>query len=258
MGLVKKQSIISTIIVYIGVVIGFINVGYLSPKYFTPEEIGVRSMLFDFATIFTTFSFFGLNAAMVKFHYNFKNGQKLEGYFTYFLLLVLGAFGISIVFLFLNQNLILSIYSDKSPLFLEFIHLIYFLSAFITLNLFLEAIYRCLNDVIVSSTVREVGLRVLFLLFLILYFAKIISFNQFLILFCFSYLIAALSLFLILLSSKSIDFKISPILLSKSFNKNLLQYSFFTFISASSTVLLIESHHFQPKSTDNKETANAT
>jgi hypothetical protein len=51
---IRKQSIYSSIFIYIGFAIGAFNVLYLFPKYFTKEEFGLTRILVDIALILST------------------------------------------------------------------------------------------------------------------------------------------------------------------------------------------------------------
>ncbi len=51
MGIIQKQTLKGSLYSYIGVVIGFLNMGILSPKIFTAEQIGLTQVMLATATI---------------------------------------------------------------------------------------------------------------------------------------------------------------------------------------------------------------
>jgi hypothetical protein len=67
MGIVRKQSIISSIFTYFGFAIGAINILFLFPKYFTPEEIGLTRILLDISLLFATLCTLGAVPMIIKF-----------------------------------------------------------------------------------------------------------------------------------------------------------------------------------------------
>ena len=55
MGIVKKQGIQSGIIIYLGFLLGALNVLYFFPRFFTPEGFGLTRVLLAAATTFAQF-----------------------------------------------------------------------------------------------------------------------------------------------------------------------------------------------------------
>ena len=76
MGIVVRQSIYSSIISYVGVVIGYVNLLYLYPKYLLPEQIGLFRTIQDAAILFTPFAQFGLTQSIFRFYPQLVKDQK--------------------------------------------------------------------------------------------------------------------------------------------------------------------------------------
>ncbi|MFN3667568.1 MAG: lipopolysaccharide biosynthesis protein, partial [Sediminibacterium sp.] len=82
MGSIRKQTIISSVLIYIGFLIGFIN-QYLYTKdgSFTPEEFGLTRIFFDFAQNMTAFGAMGVIPVIYKFYPYYKDNlpfQKID------------------------------------------------------------------------------------------------------------------------------------------------------------------------------------
>ncbi|MHA1695338.1 MAG: hypothetical protein ACTSUG_08765 [Candidatus Helarchaeota archaeon] len=45
MGIIQKQTIKGTIYTYLGVALGFVNIGLLTPKIFSTDQIGLTNIL---------------------------------------------------------------------------------------------------------------------------------------------------------------------------------------------------------------------
>src|SRR4249920_2208767 len=73
MGVVRKQSILSSIFTYIGFAIGAVNILILFPKYFTPEQIGLTRILLDVSLLFATVCTLGSIPITLKFYPFYKN-----------------------------------------------------------------------------------------------------------------------------------------------------------------------------------------
>ena len=55
MGIIIRQSAIATFLTYIGVVIGYVNLLILFPKYMTPDEVGLTRIIQDSAMLMVPF-----------------------------------------------------------------------------------------------------------------------------------------------------------------------------------------------------------
>ena len=95
MGLVIRQSIYSTIISYAGVVIGYINLLYLYPKFLTLEQVGLFRTIQDAAILLSPFAQFGLTQSIFRFYPQFvKTKSESHTFITLMTLLALTGFAI--------------------------------------------------------------------------------------------------------------------------------------------------------------------
>jgi O-antigen/teichoic acid export membrane protein len=88
MGIVHKEGLSSTIISYAGIAIGFVNIALLFPKYFEPQDLGLRSVLTEFSIILSQFAMLGFGTVANKYfpYFQTKEGSHHNG----FLFLILG------------------------------------------------------------------------------------------------------------------------------------------------------------------------
>ena len=98
MGVIQKQSQSGTIYSYVGVVLGFITTGYLWPKVFSTDEIGLMRILVSYAVLFSQFASFGVNSISVKlFPYFRTNDGKHHGFLGLTSLISLSGLIISVI-----------------------------------------------------------------------------------------------------------------------------------------------------------------
>ena len=76
MNKILKQSFWSTIIIYIGVVLGFINSIFLFPKFLSPDQIGLIRQIISASTILIPLATFGVSASYIKFYPTFNISKK--------------------------------------------------------------------------------------------------------------------------------------------------------------------------------------
>ena len=180
MGLVKNQSGWSVVLTYLGIIIGFINIGYLFPKVVSAEHFGLRSVLVEMSILFGYLSTFGLSGAIQKFFYVFsrKGIEKRNSFNTLVLTQLVVGLILVLSIIKLNENYIIEFYTEKSPLFIDYLYLIYPLVIIVAVNLCFENLLIANNESKVSFFVKEVLIRILFLGIVLLLLFNLISFSE--------------------------------------------------------------------------------
>ena len=127
MGIVRKQSILSSIYIYIGFIIGAINILILFPKYFTTEQIGLTRILLDVALLFATLCTLGSIPITLKFFPFYQSYLPKKKNDLPFLTMILGISGSLLLIIFLPylKPLIIRKFGARSPLFVEYFDLVY-------------------------------------------------------------------------------------------------------------------------------------
>jgi len=87
MGIIKKQSIQSTIYNYLGVGLGFLNSAILLPLLLSEEQVGLLWFLNSFSAIFAGFCTLGIPLISVKIFPRLRDESNAhQGYFSFLLL----------------------------------------------------------------------------------------------------------------------------------------------------------------------------
>ena len=73
MGIIKRQGIQNSIISYAGVIIGYINVMVLFPRFLSVEQVGLTRVLPNVAIVLAQLSALGFANAGIKFFPFFRN-----------------------------------------------------------------------------------------------------------------------------------------------------------------------------------------
>lgn len=76
MGIVQKEALNTTILSYIGLVIGYINKGFLFIIFLSTEQIVLVNLLLSVGLLFAHLSNFGLVNAVWRFFPFFRNEEK--------------------------------------------------------------------------------------------------------------------------------------------------------------------------------------
>ncbi|MBF1047077.1 MAG: lipopolysaccharide biosynthesis protein, partial [Porphyromonadaceae bacterium] len=71
--LAAKESILGTLVTYIGVGIGFVTTFFILAKYLTPEEIGLTRLLPELATQLSGLGLLGMTYSLSRYFPFFKD-----------------------------------------------------------------------------------------------------------------------------------------------------------------------------------------
>ena len=180
MGTIQKQGIINTIIIYAGVALGFLNLIIIQPHFLTTDEMGLTRALFALGGLLTTFLLLGSASACVKFFAAFRD--KDSGHHGFLGLILLIAF-IGIIFFgiifYLVQNWLFKVYSANSPLLVTYFFWTFPLGVVMTLSIALNAYSNSHLKTTVPSFLNDVWLRLLLIVFTLVYAFHFISFDFF-------------------------------------------------------------------------------
>jgi O-antigen/teichoic acid export membrane protein len=231
MGIVRKQSIASSIYIYIGFVIGAFNVLYLFPKYLTPEQFGLTRLLQDVAMLIAMFCTFGSCPAVLKF-YPFYNRYLPNKKNDLPQLTVITTFLGCILFLLLTpvfKDDIIRKFGERSPLFVQYFYLLYPLTISYAFWYLFEASSWSIQKTVLPNFLKEIGFRLLTTFFVLLFVFKLINFNAFANLFSFIYLLPIIVLFYYLLRNNYFSFNFSISTVTKRLWKQIVVFSLFVF-----------------------------
>ena len=163
----------------VGVVLGFLLKLFVFTAYLNPEEIGLLTVLLDSANLFAAFIPLGSQQIFIKFFPFFqdKPDSQPKG------LLFLGVF-ISIIgfltftiFYFIFREPILTYYSDKVPLFAKYIQLLIPLIIFRIIFTLGQAYARALKFNVFPLVIKEIIVRILTGIIVILYAQNLFDLN---------------------------------------------------------------------------------
>jgi O-antigen/teichoic acid export membrane protein len=238
MRVVARQSILTTISSYIGVLIGYFNVLWLLPYALNPEQIGVFRTIQDMALIFVPFAQLGLGNGITRFYPKVKANQF--AFFTMSLLLsLIGFIIVAALFFFFKESLI-SAFATNSPEVIDFFAVVLFITFFSVLNSILDAFCRSFLKVAIPSFFREVLLRLLVAILVLIYLMKWIQFDQMMWGLAGTYLISLLGMIIYMLKNQifKIDFGFDSF--PEGFVREFLNYSLITLLGTTGALLIMK------------------
>lgn len=178
MGIIVRQGFKSSIVSYVGVVIGIFNILILYNQYMTQEQLGLyASTLLTFPVIYMSFALLGVPSVAVRFHSRFQDEQSRRQLFTFIIITPLAGLAAFTILYLLFKPLYLKFYLDHSPMLVRYYYVFIPLTVGMVYLLALESYSRINLRIAVPSLIREVGLRLANSLLVILFGFKVISFD---------------------------------------------------------------------------------
>ncbi len=231
MSTIRRQSILSSGIIYLGFALGFLNT-YLFTRegHFSPSEYGLYGIFINIANIIFSFANLGMQAFIYKFYpYYHDNLDKRDNDMAG-LALLSSALGFLLVMFagYYFENLVTKKFGANSPLLVKYYSWVFPLGFGLTMYSLLEAYAWQLRRAVLTNFLREFLWRIItFVLIMLYYFGVIENFKLFIELFSLSYIILALLLVGIMIRDRQlhITFKISRV--TRKFRKKILLISSF-------------------------------
>jgi len=239
MGKILKQSFWSTIIIYVGVLLGFINSIILFPKYLSTEQIGLIRQIISASTLLLPLTTFGVSATYLKFFPSFKDDDKLKNEFLsvqFFLILV--SFTITTILLVIFSDNIKYLFTEKSKIFFNYYHIVFSILFIMTISSLFEAYLRARYNITLSNFSNGVLNRILTGISVILLSLMIISFDELIKLQVPIYLTGLFTIIIYAYKKENfnIKFGINNI---RNRLKEITNYSFFSILSGFGNILVL-------------------
>ncbi|CAN5180564.1 hypothetical protein BH09BAC2_BH09BAC2_12320 [soil metagenome] len=237
MSQIRKQSIISTLFVYTGFAIGFVNTYLFTRQGFFPESkygitqeslYGLTQIFIAVGNIMFAFANFGMISTVYKFYpyYNDNLEKRKNDLLTWALVICITGFILVSIAGILLKDLVVQKFIERSP---EFVHYFYWIFPFgfsIMLYSVLEVFAWNIRKSIFTSFLREVLFRLLTtVLIFLLAFNVIGSIDTFVKFYSFTYGIVALTLLIYLIIKKEFYLTFTVSRVTKKFYKKILSLS---------------------------------
>lgn len=243
MGIVKKDALKTSIVSFIGLVLGYLNKGFLFLIFLTTEEIGLINLLASVAILFAQFANIGSFNMIWRFlpFVRDKNTNH-RGFLGYNLRVAfVGAIVITLIIILFRFE-IKDYYQQKSPLFSDYFIWVIPTGIAVLYFLLLDNFARAIFKSVFSLVANEIIARILLTASIFLYAYGVLTFDQFVITTCLLHWIPTLLLvlyFRFIGEWKGVYKKSN---LHRRFKKVMLNYSLYNYMNTlgGSIVLTID------------------
>lgn len=179
MGIIKRQSIKDTIAQYVGIAIGYLNIGILFPAFLSAAQIGLYSFLNSTAHMLMTLTSLGTPATLIRFTPQFSSHSSTYRWFLKWVgqRFLLGVLIINLFLLASKDYVLDHIYAD-APLIHQYYLYLLPLTTFLALFIVISAYVRSHLRIVIPNALEKVFLRLIVAILAIGVATEYVSFSQ--------------------------------------------------------------------------------
>lgn len=229
MGSIRKQTIISSLLVYFGFFIGAINIFFYTKigsqhGAFTAEQFGLTRIFFDYAQNMYAFSSLGIIPIIYKFYPYYKDNLEEHEIDLMSWAMVTALFGFLLILVagFYFEPLFIKQFSVRSKLIVDYYYWMFPFAMGMLFFSVIEGFCWGIQKTVISNFLKETGLRIFTLALILCFYFKIISFDSFIKIFAFLYLAIFLILAIYLYQTKRLHFPFKMSRVTKKFKKKII------------------------------------
>jgi O-antigen/teichoic acid export membrane protein len=231
---IRRQSIISSLVIYFGFGVGLLNM-YLFTKrgLFLDPQYGLYNAFIAIATMMMAFSNLGMPYYIYKFfpYYQEHLPEKKNDQITWAMVTSVGGFALVVIAGILFKGLVVRKYSEHAPEIVSYYNWIFPLGFGLMVFNILEAYSWQLHRSVLTNFLREAVWRIFTTVLIVLFITGIIrNFDLFIKLFAFSYPFIALLLAAYLIFTKKIHFTFHISKVTRRFSKLIAKLCSFIYI----------------------------
>ena len=162
MGIIARQAALNTLLSYVGIGLGFVNVVLLYPKVLAADEFGLTRLMVSIATIAAQVAQLGAENTVIRYYPYFRDPQRNDRGLLGMLLLfgtVVGLLAMLVIGVF--HGLLSEIFSDRNALYDRYGLLVLPLVLSEVYFILLRSYSRSLRRTVQPGFIREFVLRIL-------------------------------------------------------------------------------------------------
>lgn len=236
MSTIRRQSILSSLVIYFGFTIGLLNTYFFTKEgLFTTADYGLISIFMPIASLMMAFGSLAMPSYIFKFYPYYHDHLPPRKNDMLTLALVMGAIGFIIVMIagWFFKDLVIRKYSQNAPELVRYYYWIFPMGLGLTIYTILEAYTWNLGKPILANFLREVQWRLLTTVLIVLFVMNVIDdFSLFIKLYAFAYPVITLTLFAYLLFTKKIHFTFRVSKVTRRYFKKILTLCAFVYSGA--------------------------
>ena len=230
---IRRQSIISSVVIYIGFAVGLLNTYFFTKEgTFTEAEYGLTTIFIAIVTMMAAFASMAMPSYIFKFHpyYNEHLAPRKNDMITWALIVSTIGYALVMIAGVAMKHLVIKKFGTNSPQLVTYYYWLFPMGLGLTVYTILEAYAWSLHKSVLTNFFREVQWRLLTTVLIVLYLTHTIKdFSLFIKLFAFTYPGIAVSLLAYLIITRKIHFTFTVSKVSRRFFKKILMLCSFVY-----------------------------
>jgi O-antigen/teichoic acid export membrane protein len=242
LGVIKRQAFQSSVLLYVGTLIGFLTTGLIAPNLLTKSEIGTLRLLLSYSAIFMSLGILGFSTVTIRFLHQFqdKNTKKYNGFLG--ISMLAGTIGFIITWLVIEtiQPTIVQNNIDKSPQFAKYFFLIipltFFQTYYALFDSYNNALYRSSYGVFLRDFVQ----RIIILIGLLLLFVHFFDFEKYVFYYVLAICLPTILILFHIIRHKAFDVKINTSFLNRTLIGSMMSVGLFGLLNSMSNIAALQ------------------
>lgn len=180
MGIIKRQGIKQTIVTYIGIFIGMVNMLWVYATFLTPDELGLIKFLQSTAIFILPFVFMGSSNLIIRFFPEFKDEKgNHNGFLTFLIALLTGGCLVFLLLSFLLKDSIIGYYeAQDNHTVVEYLPHLLVLVLIASFSFLFTTYIINFKRIVVPAIFNDIFLKIALPSLVFLYYFEYINFNQ--------------------------------------------------------------------------------
>ena len=239
MGILAKQTVRNTLLAYVGLALGFLNIAILYPRVLAEDEFGLTRLLVSIATIAGACAQFGMDNTIVRYFPYFRDrSRRHNGLLTLMFAVALVGGLLAMLVLAVLHPFFSGIFSDKNGLYSAFG--LYGLPLVLAEVFFLvlRGYSRSLHRTVPPTFLREFLLRVLQSLLIGAQAVWKFPFGTFMLLFTCTFLVCTLFLLVDLWRQGERLVPWTDVRVPQRLKRSMVRYSAYTLVASIASIVL--------------------
>lgn len=179
MGIIKRQSLKTSLVNYAGVLIGVVFFNFVFPHVLGEEYLGLIGLLQHLSYVLFALPALGLPHALLRYYAQWKDPERVKNFHAFALLCIGAALLLFSLVYIVFRAPVISAYKTRSSLFVPYYALVVPMVIFQTLSQYLEIYSMVKLRVAFPTFLREILTRLLLIAVVYLFVAQILSESTF-------------------------------------------------------------------------------
>jgi len=242
LGVIKRQALQSSVLLYVGTIIGFITTGLIAPNVLSKSEIGTLRLLLSYSGIFMSIGVLGFSTVTIRYLNQFYDSVRNNHNGFLGILIIVGILGsiITTIIILIMQPTVVQNNIDKSPQFARYFLLIIPLTIF---QIF-YSLFDSYNNALLRSSygvfLRDFVQRMLVFIGLALLFFELFQFHGYTYYYVFAICFPSILMLLHIIWNKAFDIKINFKILNRGLMGSMLSVGVFGLLNSMSSVAALQ------------------